>query len=134
MGLQTTDGGTRFDGAWADFCVGRKAWGYRADQLLTTHPVAGEVPDNRSGLLNFDGICYAKGASALRQLMASVGAHLNLDQVTLDIECPMEDSQNIDIVVWLDEVSYPVVSVKKYSDFAWVDELVPLPDLGMILE
>ena len=46
----------------------------------------------------------------------------------------MEDSQNIDIVVWLDEVSYPVVSVKKYSDFAWVDELVPLPDLGMILE
>ena len=71
---------------------------------------------------------------ACAQLMASVGAHLNLDQVTLDIECPMEDSQNIDIVVWLDEVSYPVVSVKKYSDFAWVDELVPLPDLGMILE
>jgi aminopeptidase N len=73
MGLHTTDGGTRFSGAWADFCLGRKAWGYRADQLPTTHPVAGEVSDNRAALLNFDGISYAKGASVLRQLVAFVG-------------------------------------------------------------
>ena len=73
MGLHTTDEGTRFSGAWADFCLGRKAWGYRADQLPTTHPVAGEVRDNRSALLNFDGISYAKGASVLRQLVAFVG-------------------------------------------------------------
>ncbi|MGB8650572.1 MAG: aminopeptidase N [Mycobacteriales bacterium] len=73
MGLHTTDAGTRFDGAWADFCLGRKAWGYRADQLPTTHPVAGEVSDNRAALLNFDGISYAKGASVLRQLVAFVG-------------------------------------------------------------
>ena len=52
-----------WEGTWADFCLGRKAWGYRADQLPTTHPVAGDVPDNRSALLNFDGISYAKGAS-----------------------------------------------------------------------
>ena len=51
----------------------RKAWGYRADQLPSTHPVQGDVPDNRSALLNFDGISYAKGASVLRQLMATVG-------------------------------------------------------------
>ncbi len=73
MGMHTTDEGTRFEGAWSDFCLGRKAWGYRADQLPTTHPVAGPVPDNRSGLLNFDGISYAKGASVLRQLVAFVG-------------------------------------------------------------
>jgi aminopeptidase N len=73
MGLHTTDEGTRFGGAWSDFCLGRKAWGYRADQLPTTHPVAGEVPDNRAALLNFDGISYAKGASVLRQLVAFVG-------------------------------------------------------------
>ncbi|MFN2536538.1 MAG: aminopeptidase N [Mycobacteriales bacterium] len=73
MGLHTTDEGTRFSGAWADFCLGRKAWGYRADQLPTTHPVASEVSDNRSALLNFDGISYAKGASVLRQLVAFVG-------------------------------------------------------------
>ena len=62
-----------YAGVWADFCLGRKAWGYRADQLPTTHPVAGSVPDNRSALLNFDGISYAKGASALRQLAAWLG-------------------------------------------------------------
>ncbi|MCU1593608.1 MAG: pepN [Frankiales bacterium] len=73
MGLHTTDEGTRFEGAWSDFCLGRKAWGYRADQLPTTHPVAGHVPDNRAALMNFDGISYAKGASVLRQLVAFVG-------------------------------------------------------------
>jgi aminopeptidase N len=35
--------------------------------------VQGDVPDNRSALLNFDGISYAKGASVLRQLMATLG-------------------------------------------------------------
>ena len=73
MGLHTVEQGTRFEGAWSDFCLGRKAWGYRADQLPTTHPVAGEVGDNREALLNFDGISYAKGASVLRQLVAFVG-------------------------------------------------------------
>ncbi|MCW2545094.1 MAG: aminopeptidase, partial [Frankiales bacterium] len=73
MGVETTDEATRFSGAWSDFCVGRKAWGYRADQLPTTHPVAGFVSDNRAALQNFDGISYAKGASVLRQLVAYVG-------------------------------------------------------------
>ena len=59
-----------YGGAWPEFCLGRKAWGYRADQLPTTHPVAGSVADNRAALLNFDGISYAKGAAALRQLAA----------------------------------------------------------------
>ncbi len=81
MAFLTVDEATGYDGAWADFCLGRKAWGYRADQLPTTHPVTGEVPDNRSGLLNFDGISYAKGASALRQLMASVGRPAFFDGV-----------------------------------------------------
>ncbi len=73
LGVWTVDTATAYDGAWADFCLARKAWGYRADQLPTTHPVAGEVADNRSALLNFDGISYAKGASALRQLSAWLG-------------------------------------------------------------
>ena len=51
----------------------RKAWGYRADQLSSTHPVAGEAADTGAALLNFDGISYAKGASALRQLVEWVG-------------------------------------------------------------
>ena len=73
MGVLTVAEALPYDGAWAEFCLGRKAWGYRADQLPTTHPITADVPDNRSGLLNFDGISYAKGASALRQLIALLG-------------------------------------------------------------
>ncbi len=59
---------------WTDFGVARKAWGYDADQRPSTHPVApGNVPDTASALLNFDGISYAKGASALRQLVTWLG-------------------------------------------------------------
>ena len=73
MGFLTVDRATRHTGTWVDFSATRKAWGYRADQLPSTHPVQGDVRDNRSALLNFDGISYAKGASVLRQLMATVG-------------------------------------------------------------
>ena len=73
MGFATTEEATRFGGAWVDFCFGRKAWGYRADQLPTTHPVAGTASDTLSALQDFDGISYAKGASVLRQLAAWVG-------------------------------------------------------------
>ena len=73
LGYLTVDRATRFERTWEDFSASRKAWGYRADALPSTHPVQGDVADNRSALLNFDGISYAKGASVLRQLMATVG-------------------------------------------------------------
>ncbi|MFF9487836.1 aminopeptidase N [Streptomyces sp. NPDC014676] len=59
---------------WTDFGVTRKPWGYDADQRPSTHPVAPkDVEDTASALLNFDGISYAKGASALRQLVVWLG-------------------------------------------------------------
>ncbi|GAQ55459.1 aminopeptidase N [Streptomyces acidiscabies] len=74
MGYRTTAEATRFTGPWTEFGVSRKAWGYDADQRPTTHPVAPDaVPDTASALLNFDGISYAKGASALRQLVTWLG-------------------------------------------------------------
>ncbi|WP_432116753.1 aminopeptidase N [Streptomyces sp. bgisy032] len=74
MGYQTLTEATRFTDTWTDFGVTRKAWGYDADQRPSTHPVAPEaVDDTASALLNFDGISYAKGASALRQLVAWLG-------------------------------------------------------------
>ncbi|WP_033318011.1 aminopeptidase N [Streptomyces yerevanensis] len=76
MGYQTLIEATRFTGTWTDFGVTRKPWGYEADQRPSTHPVAPDpesVPDTASALLNFDGISYAKGASALRQLVAWLG-------------------------------------------------------------
>ncbi|KND41351.1 MULTISPECIES: aminopeptidase N [Streptomyces] len=74
MGYQTLTEASRFADTWVDFGVARKAWGYDADQRPSTHPVAPEaVDDTAAALLNFDGISYAKGASALRQLVAWLG-------------------------------------------------------------
>ncbi|WP_424860834.1 aminopeptidase N [Streptomyces sp. MMS24-I29] len=76
MGYQTLAEATRFTHTWVDFGVARKGWGYDADQRPSTHPVAPDpaaVPDTASAMLNFDGISYAKGASALRQLVAWLG-------------------------------------------------------------
>ncbi|MET7682300.1 aminopeptidase N [Streptomyces sp. NPDC005423] len=74
MGYQTLIEATRFTDTWTDFGVVRKAWGYDADQRPSTHPVAPDaVDDTASAMLNFDGISYAKGASALRQLVAWLG-------------------------------------------------------------
>ncbi|MEW1697570.1 aminopeptidase N [Streptomyces sp. NPDC093249] len=78
MGYQTVNEACAdlFPDTWVDFGVTRKAWGYEADQRPSTHPVAPDpesVPDTASALLNFDGISYAKGASALRQLVTWLG-------------------------------------------------------------
>ncbi|MEV4625183.1 aminopeptidase N [Micromonospora sp. NPDC049523] len=74
LGTRVTAEATRFTGAWTTFGLRRKGWGYAADQRPSTHPVApADVPDAAAGLLNFDGISYAKGASVLRQLVAWLG-------------------------------------------------------------
>ncbi len=73
MAFRAVAEATPFTGSWTTFLAKRKTWGYRADQLSTTHPVAGRADDTAAALLNFDGISYAKGASALRQLVAWVG-------------------------------------------------------------
>ena len=64
---------TEYTDAWTDFLGLRKEWGYRQDQLPTTHPVAAQMVDLDSVRPNFDGISYAKGASVLKQLVAYVG-------------------------------------------------------------
>jgi aminopeptidase N len=64
---------TRYTEAWTTFATGRKAWGYVQDQLPSTHPIAADVPTLSEAIANFDGISYAKGASVLRQLVATIG-------------------------------------------------------------
>ncbi len=74
MGTRITAEATRFTDTWTTFAVGDKAWGMRADQRPSTHPVApADVADTELALLNFDGISYAKGAAVLKQLVAWVG-------------------------------------------------------------
>ncbi|MET8698003.1 aminopeptidase N [Kitasatospora sp. NPDC004723] len=74
MAYSVTAASTRFGAAWTGFAANRKTWGYDADQRPSTHPVAPTtVEDTAQALQNFDGISYAKGAAALRQLVAWLG-------------------------------------------------------------
>ncbi|GAA1795710.1 aminopeptidase N [Planosporangium flavigriseum] len=74
LGTRVAGEATRFTDTWTDFAISRKTWGYAADQRPSAHPVAPErVDDSADALLNFDGISYAKGAAALRQLATYVG-------------------------------------------------------------
>ncbi|GLW52643.1 aminopeptidase N [Kitasatospora phosalacinea] len=74
LGYRVAAEATRFTGAWTGFSAERKGWGYDADQRASTHPVAGNGTRSvAEAMVNFDGISYAKGASALRQLVAWLG-------------------------------------------------------------
>lgn len=74
MAYLCMDEATRFGASgWQDFNAAIKNWAYRQDQLVTTHPIAGQVADTDETFLNFDGITYGKGASVLKQLVAFIG-------------------------------------------------------------
>tara|TARA_B100001123_G_scaffold147063_2_gene170445 strand:+ start:2084 stop:4630 length:2547 start_codon:yes stop_codon:yes gene_type:complete len=73
MSYLAMEAATRFQSGWQDFNNGIKNWAYRQDQLVTTHPIAGTVRDTDETFLNFDGITYGKGASVLKQLVATIG-------------------------------------------------------------
>ncbi len=64
---------TSYTDAWTGFANMRKQRGYRADQLPSTHPIATDMVDLHAVEVNFDMITYAKGAAALKQLVAWVG-------------------------------------------------------------
>ena len=76
MGFRVLADATAFTGTWTDFALTQKTRGYDADQRASAHPVAPEpreVPDTDAARGGYDDISYAKGASALRQLVAWLG-------------------------------------------------------------
>jgi aminopeptidase N len=74
MGYRVCDTATQFRDGWLEAAMARKRWGMTADARSTTHPVAGRsAVDAATALQNFDGISYAKGASALKQLVVHIG-------------------------------------------------------------
>ncbi|NYJ75782.1 aminopeptidase N [Allobranchiibius huperziae] len=74
MAGRAVEEATDHDESRIAFSAQRKTWGYAADRAPSTHPIAGSpAPDALSALTNFDGISYAKGASALAQLVLYVG-------------------------------------------------------------
>ncbi len=72
-GYLAVDECTDFKGSWTSFNSKEKTWAYRQDQLVSTHPIVVSVKDIEEANTNFDGITYAKGASALQQLVSHVG-------------------------------------------------------------
>jgi len=64
---------TRFTGAWKTFNSSVKLGAYHADELVTTHPISADATDTETAVLNFDDITYGKGASVLKQLVATIG-------------------------------------------------------------
>ncbi|MGH3341848.1 MAG: aminopeptidase N [Carbonactinosporaceae bacterium] len=64
---------TRWGAAWTTFATTMKTWAYRQDQLPSTHPIVADIRDLEDVEVNFDGITYAKGAAALKQLVHWVG-------------------------------------------------------------
>ena len=73
-GTDATARTTKYTEAWTTFANARKGWGYGQDQQSSTHPIAAVGVENLSeAVANFDGISYAKGASVLKQLIASLG-------------------------------------------------------------
>jgi aminopeptidase N len=74
MGNRVTAEATEFSDAWVQTAFVRKTWGLFTDQSPVTHPVAGNgATDATSALQDFDGISYAKGSAALKQLAAMMG-------------------------------------------------------------
>ncbi|MGY0232875.1 aminopeptidase N [Longispora urticae] len=74
LGYRVAVENTRFTDAWTHFATLRKGWGYDADQRPSTHPIAASgIESLAEAMANFDGISYAKGAAALRQLVAWLG-------------------------------------------------------------
>jgi len=74
MSHRTLCEATEFTDAWVDSSMARKPWGYGAERMPSTHPVAGSpAPDAQSALQNFDGISYAKGSATLVQLTEHIG-------------------------------------------------------------
>lgn len=56
-----------------ELMIERKDFGYIADEMENTHPIAVQVVDTDSADSIFDGISYSKGASTMRQLYALIG-------------------------------------------------------------
>ncbi len=76
FGPRVAEDGAGFVAARVPHEAGRKATAYVADERRSTHPVAPlaeEVPDVDAALANFDAISYAKGNSALHQLVTWLG-------------------------------------------------------------
>jgi aminopeptidase N len=138
MSHRTLHEATEFTDAWVDFSMARKPWGYAAERMPSTHPVAGSpAPDAQSALQNFDGISYAKGSATLVQLIAHIGdsafiagvadylrSHAYGNASLQDFLGAMERSSGKDLQGWADAwlrtAGLDAISVETVTDQGWL--------------
>ena len=118
LGYRVSEEAAGIEGAFVDFTIGRKPEAYAADERRSTHPVAPraeDVPDVDAASTNFDALSYAKGNSALRQLVtwigddaffAGVNAYLSRHRwrnATLDdFVAALDDASDRDVRGWVE--------------------------------
>lgn len=106
---------TSHSDAWTRFAQQQKNLALEADQLPSTHPIAGPAPDVETAFANFDQVTYAKGASVLRQLVAYVGEqafftglaryfkdHAHSNAALADLLAALEDASGTELSTWAD--------------------------------
>ena len=106
---------TEFKEAWRRFS-GRKSWAIWEDELPTTHPIEGIVPDVLKARTNFDGISYGKGASVLRQVNFLIGEkafqegmkgyfkkYANTNTVLKDFMASLQSATDVNLSDWQKE-------------------------------
>jgi len=132
MGAHASVAATYFTDAWVAFGGKRKAWAFKQDQLPTTHPIVADITDLEAAKQNFDGITYAKGAAALRQLVAFVGVdaffagarayfaeHAFGSATLADLLAALERTSGRDLGAWS----------RAWLQTSGVDTLTPLPTI-----
>jgi aminopeptidase N len=99
--------------AWSTFSVAERLPCFAEDRLPSSHPVTSGATTVSDAVANLDGITYAKGASALRQLSAYVGEenftaglrayvarHSYGNAQLADILAAVADASGLDLAVW----------------------------------
>ncbi|GAB3673112.1 aminopeptidase N [Angustibacter aerolatus] len=109
MGYRVADAAAGYAGTLVTHESQRKPNAYDADLRRSTHPVAPlaeDVPDVARAFANFDAISYAKGNSALRQLVTWLGDETFLAGVNAHLtRHRLGNATLADFVTSLDEVS-----------------------------
>lgn len=111
-----------FDRPWLEFLWQRKTWGYRDDEYVTSHPIKGNIDTTELVMSSIDGITYAKGGSALRQLKYYIGdANFRAGLQTYMQKYAYKNTQFQDL---LDELALAAANDADVDIDQWADEWI----------
>jgi aminopeptidase N len=111
-----------FDRPWLEFLWQRKTWGYRDDEYVTSHPIKGAIDNTDLVMSAIDGITYAKGGSALRQLKYYIGD----DNFRIGLQNYMRKYayKNTQFQDLLDELALAAADDSSVNINQWADEWI----------